>query len=200
MLFMVIRLAFWGLALIIGLLLLRKSHILHKRKWSLISFGLSIVCLVLSAMLPIENIFITFSTVEASYSYSNVGTVQLVISGEKTDFVIGQNGDTDTYTIIPKSDNGWKLGRGLDTKRVLHRVSDGIIVTVYRYKNSTEHYITILDTNGGISEIKDNYNLEFQYLQKPNSALNKTFYTYFAYVNGFDEKYVVTVNGKTIST
>lgn len=198
MLFIAIRLIFLGLVFIAFFLLIRKSHIIYKKRWRIISLILAIAFTAISALIPIENAFITFSTVEASYSYSNFGTVKLIVDGEKTDFVISQKGDTDIYTIIPKSNDGWKLGVGLDIKKVIQMISDGITIDVYQYKNSGDYYITVLDTNGGESEISDNHNSEFHYLEKTNSALNKIFYTYYAYVDDFSSDYTVTVNGKSI--
>ena len=69
---------------------------------------------------------------------------------------------------------------------------------VYQYKNTNDYYITVLDTNGGSSEITDNRNSKFEHLDKANSTLNKTFYTYFAFIDSFDEQYALTVNGKSI--
>ena len=72
------------------------------------------------------------------------------------------------------------------------------IIRVVQYKNTNDYYITVLDTNGGSSEITDNRNSKFEHLDKANSTLNKTFYTYFAFIDSFDEQYALTVNGKSI--
>lgn len=68
----------------------------------------------------------------------------------------------------------------------------------FQRKNTNDYYITVLDTNGGSSEITDNRNSKFEHLDKANSTLNKTFYTYFAFIDSFDEQYALTVNGKSI--
>ena len=123
---------------------------------------------------------------------------KLIVDGEKTNFVVGVKGDVNIYAIIPKSDNGWKLGMSFDTKRVIQKISDGVTIYMYQYKNTDDYYITVLDTNGGLSKISDNLGSEFQYLDKSNSTLNKTFYTYYAYINNFNDQYTLTVNDKTI--
>lgn len=198
MLFVSVRIIFWSVAFIVCFFLIKKSRIVHKRKWYIIALIAAVILTVVSALIPIENAFITFSSPEATYNYTHSGEVSLVVNGEKTDFVIGKNGDTDVYAIIPKSGNGWKLGMGSDTKKVIQTLSDGITVCVYQYKNSGDCYITVLDTNGGASEVSDNHNSEFYYLDKTNSTLNKTFYTYYAYINEFDDRYTLIVNGNTI--
>lgn len=199
MLFVTIRLIFWGLAFIICFLLIKKSHIINKRKWSLVAFVVAIILTTVSALIPIEDAFVTFSSPESAFGYVNTGNVKLVVSGKKTDFVIAGKSNTDIYVIIPKSNIGWKLGLGLDTKRIIQKISDGITIYVYQYKNSDDYYITVFDTNGGTSEITDNHGSEFYYLDKTNNALNKTFYIYYAYVENLNDTYILTVNGKVIS-
>lgn len=198
MLFIAIRLILGSFVFIAFFILIRKSHIIYKKRWYIISLILTITFTAISALIPVENAFITFSTVESSYSYLNSGTVKLIVDGEKTDFVISQKGDTDIYTIIPKSNDGWKLGVGLDIKKVIQMISDDITINVYQYKNSGDYYIAVLDTKGGELEISDNHNSDFYYLEETNSTLNKIFYTYYAYIDDFSSDYTVTVNGKSI--
>ncbi len=198
MFFVIIRIVFWGIAFIISFLLIRKSRLIHKRRWSIIAFVFAIILTTISALIPIENALITFASPESAYHYNNSGNVKLIVDGEKTDFVVGAKGDADVYLIIPKSGDGWKLGMGLNTKRVFQTISNGIIIYVYQYKNTNDYYITVLDTNGGAIDITDNHNSEFKYLEKINSTLDKTFYNYYAYINNFDNQYALTVNGNTI--
>lgn len=120
------------------------------------------------------------------------------MDGEKASFSVGTKGDTNVYSIVPKSSNGWKLGMGLDTKRPFQKIYNDIAIYVYQYKSTDDYYITVTDTNGGSLDITDNRKSKFKYLEKSNSTLNKTFYTYYAYINGFDDQYAITVNGKQI--
>lgn len=198
MLFVTIRLAFWGLVFAACFLAIRKSRVIHKRKWFFITIFIAIIFTILSALIPVENAFVTFKSPKSAYNYINSGDVKLIVNGETTDFVIGQNGDVDSYLIVPKSGEGWKLGMGFDTQRVRQLVSNGIAIYVYQYKHSSEYYITVLDTNGGISEISDNYNSEFTHLDKTNLALEKTFYTYYAYIGDLNDDYTITVNGNKL--
>lgn len=198
MLFIIIRIIFLSIVFLVSFLLIRKSRIINKFRWSVVAFVIATVITTISALIPIENAFITFSSPESAYSYKNYGDVKLVVDGEKSDFVVGAKDDTDNYLIIPRSNDGWKLGMGLDTKRVYQTVSDGITIYVYQYKNTDDYYITVLDTNGGFSDITDNRNSIFKYSEKQNSTLDTTFYTYYAYINNFNEQYVLSVNGNLI--
>ena len=198
MFFAIIRIIFGSIAFIICFLLIRKSQVIHKHRWSIVALVVAVILTTISALIPFENAFITFSSPASSYNYNNSGNVKLIVDGEKTDFVVGVKGDADVYLIIPKSSDGWKLGMGLDTKRTFQTISNGIVIYMYQYKNTDDYYITILDTNGGSTDIADNRNSEFRYLEKFNDTLGKSFFTYYAYINNYDDQYVVTVNGNSI--
>lgn len=199
MLFTIFRLIFWIVAFIICILFIMKSHITYKRRCYIVSFVIAVTFMIISAFIPIENTFMTFSSPKSAFNYINSGEVKLVVNGENTDLVVGVKNDTDVYAIIPKSNNGWKLGVGLDTKRIIQKISNGIIIYVYQYKNSEDYYITVLNTNGGKSELVDNRNSKFYTIDKTNDNHGKTFYTYYAYIQNFDEQYVLNVNGESIS-
>lgn len=194
MLFITVRLIFWSIVFVACFIYIKRSHIIRKRQWYLISFIIVTILTTLSALVPIENAFITFPSLESAYSYTHLEEAKLIVNGNKTDFVIGQKGDTYTYTIIPKSDKGWKLTRGTDIKQTNNIVHEGYIIYVYQYKNSDDYYITVLDTKGGESKITDNHNSKFYYLNKTNSTLNQTFYTYYAYINNLDDQYTIEIN------
>lgn len=198
MMFVVFRLIFLILTFLICFIMISKSHTTHKRLWLIVAFSVLLIITTITALIPIENTFVTFSSPQSAYNYSNSGYVKLIVNGEKTDFVVASKNDTYVYSIVPKSDDGWKLGIGLGTKRIVQTLSDEISVYVYQYKNSNDYYITVLDKSGGPYEINDNRQSEFQCLEEFNSALNKTFYTYYAYINGYDEQYALAVNGRII--
>lgn len=198
MLFVINRLIFFAIVFTGSLLVIKKSRSNYKRRWMVIAFMGAIILITVSALIPIEDNFITFSSPASAFNYNHTEKVDLIVNGKKTDFVVGTKGDTDVYTIVPKSNDGWKMGMGLDTKQIVQTISDGIAVYLYQYKNTNDYYITVLDTNGGSSEVADNRDSKFKCLEKPNNVLNKTFYSYYAYIDSVDKQYALTVNGKLI--
>lgn len=196
--FTAIRIVFWGIAFFACFILIKKSRIIQKKKWSIIAFLTSVILAAISAFIPFENAFVTFSSPETSYKYTTLVNAKAVINGENNDFVIGQRNDTDTYLIVPKTKDEWKIGIGKDTKKVFHTISDGIEISVYQYKNSNDYYITVLDTNGGPAEINDTFNSNFARLDRANSALKTTFCIYYAHISDFNSDYTITVNGNVI--
>ena len=193
MLFLFFRFLFGVLVFIACLLFIGKTHTIHNRWRIAVAFAAAVMGTTILALLPVENAFLTFSSPQSAYQYNHTGDVKLVVSGEITDFVVGAKGDVDEYTILPKCDDGWKLGMGFDTKRIHQTVSDGVVVYVYQYKNTDDYYITILDTSGGPLELTDNRNSNFQCLEHTNEALDTTFYTYYGYIHDYDDSYALTV-------
>ena len=52
---------------------------------------------------------------------------------------------------------------------------------------------------GIMSEVCDNYDSQFYYLDEVNETLDKVFYTYYAYVQNLNDDYSITLNGKAIA-
>ena len=161
---------------------------------------LSVVLIIVLAFLPFENLFVTFDSPEAAYEYFNLGksNVELIVEGDACDFIIDRQKDSDKYLIIPKTADGWKIGIGANTKRIAQKISNGIVLYAYQYKDTSDYFITILDTNGGESTISDEYDTKFISLERSNDSLGKTFVTYYAHIANFNPQYSVTVNNTKI--
>ena len=100
--------------------------------------------------------------------------------------------------IIPKTADGWKIGIGSNTKRIVQKLSNGIVLYVYQYKNTSDYFITILDTNGGESTVSDEYNTKFFALERYNDSLEKNFVTYYAHITNLNPQYSIIVNNNKI--
>lgn len=194
-----IRVIIWSVVFLICVVMVKKSKYKHKKCLYFAFFLATILLGTITCMIPFENIFITFPSSEAAFDYINSGTVELTVDGRNTDMVVAKKSNNNVYAIMPKSNDGWKLSIGLDTRRIVRQVSDGIIVEVYQYKYTDDYYIVVLNTNGGASKISDNQNSEFYYLTEINNTLKKTFYTYYAYIYDFNDQYTLTINESTIS-
>lgn len=197
MLFGIIRIVFVGFVFIAGLLIIRKSKAIQKKKIYYILAALTMVLYVVVYLFPFENAFVTFPSAESAYKYSNRGTIDLVVDGNESTLVVNQKDETSVYTILPKSDKGWKIGFGMNSKSRVQKVYGSVFIEIYRYKDSDDYYVKIFDTDGGETEIYDNHNSEFYHLE--HMVLGESYYTYYACINGFDDSYTITVNGTEIT-
>lgn len=161
---------------------------------------LSIILIVLMNFVPIENLIVTFNSPKSVYDYYTWGKseIQLVVNGKQSDLVIGNKNGADNYLIVPKTPGGWKIGIGLNTKRVSQKIYNGIVIYVYQYKDTNDYYVTIMDTRGNYLKISDSYNSQFLMLEKENSGLKKTFVTYYANITQYSSQYSIYVDGNQI--
>ena len=196
----IIRLTIGCIFLICSTMGIKKTQFVRKRILYVVFTILSFSIFVVSMFLPFENLFITFDSPKAAYEYFNSGesNIALIVEGEDCDFVIDRENDSDTYLIIPKTSDGWKIGIGSRTRRIAQKVSGGIVVYVYQYKNTNDCFLKIFDTNGGESTITDEYNTEFFSLERYDDSLDKKFVTYYAHITEFNTQYSVIVNGNKI--
>ena len=188
---------------IVGIVFLAIPVILHFSKVKcgklmyIVFTAISLLIVTVGQLFPLENSFVTFDSAKSAYKYYKFGNsnISLVVSGDNCDFVVDGDGSSKTYLIIPKDNAGWKVGIGLDTKKIYQKQQDGIVVNIFRYKNTDNYFITVFDTNGGESAVSDDYDTVFYSLSYYNKALDKTFVTYYGYVRDLPSQYRVIVNG-----
>lgn len=196
----IIRLIIGCIFLVCSVTTIKKSKVIRKHILYVVFTSLSVLLIVMLAFLPFENLFVIFDSPKAAYEYFNLGksNIELIIEGDDCDFIIDRKNDSDTYLIIPKTADGWKIGIGSNTKRIVQKLSNGIVLYVYQYKNTSDYFMTILDTNGGESTVLDEYNTKFFSLERYNDSLGKTFVTYYAHITNLNPQYSVIVNDNKI--
>lgn len=198
MLFSVVRILLFVIILLICYFVIRKKIIMNERSLRMLSIFVAVIFIFVFSFIPFENAFISFSSPESAYRYSQNADVKLVVSGNTSDFVIGEKGDKYVLAAVPKENAKWKVGLGSYIKIVSQFFSDDVSITVYQYKNTEEYYIVVFGLKGEELTISDNHNSNFYTLNREASVVNKTYYSHYAYVNAFDEQYIITVNGKLI--
>ena len=160
------------------------------------------------SLIPFENLFFTFDSPQVAYKYMSSKRTEpvLVVSGQNCDFVIGQEADAKTYRIIPKTEDGWKLGTGLTTKHVAQTYAYGFYIYTYQYKDTNDYFIELYDPDRKIVELRDEYDSVFIPFEEtffiPSDAGNTpsemTSVTYYASIPDLDSMYSLTINGKPV--
>lgn len=198
--YVIVRLLLIFIFILFSFMVINKSKIVFKRILYIVFICLALLLYFLLMFLPFENRFITFGSQKTAYKYYYFGesNIKLIVDGVDCDFVINRKNDSDTYLIIPKTENGWKIGIGLNTKRVAHKFSNGVVLEVYQYKNTNDYFITIIDTNGGETSVSDEFNTKFFSLKRYNGLRDKYYVTYYAHITNFHLQYSVIVNENKI--
>lgn len=183
-----------------SIVIIKRSKVVRKRILYIVATGISVVLITVLAFLPFENLFLTFGSYKTAYQYYNFGksNIELVVEGNSCDLIVDRKNDSDVHLIIPKTTNGWKIGIGSNTRKIIQKTTNGITICIYQYKNTNDYFITIIDTNGEKLEVSDNYNTRFYSLEKNNYFIEKTVITYYAHISNLNPQYSIIVNGNEI--
>ena len=185
-----------------SIVVIRKFQTIRKRSSYTIAFVTTILIIPsVLGLFPFENLFITFDTPESSYEYYNFGNnnIQVVIEGENSAYVLEQKSVSEkVYSIIPKTESGWKIGTGFNNRRVAYNFIDSVSINVYQYEDTNDYFISIYDMNGGKSEVSDDYNTSFYSIHKKDENGNIVDTSHYAYVPDFNSDYCIIVNGNRI--
>ncbi|MBQ9859461.1 MAG: hypothetical protein IJO76_02135 [Clostridia bacterium] len=190
--FSVVRSVLAGVVVSLLLLLIHRYKPLTKK----IAIGSAIGWIVLSlalSFLPFENSFVTFSSPEAAYKYYYpTASPYQIIKGNESDLVLGDGRDgTTTILIVPKNEDGWKVGIGSEINTVYNGIAGTLPVQIHRYKDSNDYYITVFGEHGKELSISDNRGSTFASdLQLRN--------VYRAHIADMNRQYELTVNGEKI--
>ena len=147
----------WRLVLCFALCFLvlrriRRSRIKRKRAVSVISVVL-ILCLVsLTAVFPVENLFVHFETPESAFRYALNGTIVDTIPGSDSCLVVYST-DSSTYreTIFPMTEQGYQLPNFYGVKTVFAGEAEGGSHVVLQYSGSNDRYACWVLYSPGVS-------------------------------------------------
>lgn len=209
--YQIIRYAFFIVLLVVVFFILRKKQIKIK-KW-VVWCGLIIwlLCTFLSVLVPIENLFITFDSPQAVLNYTGgVRELFFTVEGEESMLLVYMSKENaQSSEVIKKTNDGWQINPFTSRhSNVISKEEATYICSMYQYRNTDDYYVTV-HIQGKLSnnmakeaiEISDNKNTVFKYYEEgeSNSDFDILDITYYAYIKGFDENYVLTVNGNTVT-
>lgn len=180
------------------LLLLPKKNSGMRLRRRLAAPGAVVAILTVFSLFPPEVAFLSFSSPPEAFAYNNIGRVELTVTGEESALVAAHSGDHDTIRIVAKNGERWKAGIGWNTTTVSHKVADGVVITVYRYRSTNEYYVSLSNTNGGALDITDIGGADLQHTERDNAVLQERFYTYYFYARDLTAGRTVSIDGKAV--
>lgn len=185
----------------LAFVLVLKKVELNKVKRTVLLVLTVLVCTI-SAFVPVENLFVDFSSPEAVYKYRNLQAPEelTVVYGEESAMVIAQK-DQNSYNVryTPKSEDGWKIGNALNVKSVYCESKDGFIIDVKRYGKTTDYYIEVKSIGKQIEKITDSENSEFISVGKSENDADSEIVIYYTAVQNFSNQYWIEIDGEKIS-
>lgn len=109
MLYGMFRLGIGFIIAIVLFVLIKYTKTIDKRKCCIAAFIAVSITVSLLYLIPFENAFITFSTPEKAFHYTNSLDIDNIVSGTETSFVIASKNNVNTYKIVPKTQKAGKL-------------------------------------------------------------------------------------------
>ncbi len=185
----------------LAFVLVLKKVELNKVKRTVLLVLTVLVCTI-SAFVPVENLFVDFSSPEAVYKYRNLQKAEelTVVYGEESAMIIAQK-DQNSYNIryAPKSEDGWKIGNALNVKSVYYKSYDNYTIDVKKYGKTTDYYVEVKGIGKPIEKITDSENSEFISVGKAENDTDSEFVLYYTAVQNFNNQYWIEINGEKIS-
>lgn len=191
------------LVLLIVIILLATKRM--KRVFRLL---LCIQCVVIISTLfalPVENLFIDFKTPENVFTYYAADNfihnkIVHIEEGEQTCFIYyEQYPNSNSYLIIPKTEEGYKLPVSSADKIVVNRLDIHGSGWVIHYEGTDDYYLSvhgITDEENVTATDSNGKQLDVILKEIPKSE-SKTF-AVLSYIDEFTNDYSVTINGYTI--
>lgn len=198
MLFGIIRFIIMFLIIISGLGLVRRSNVINKRRLNMIIIVLSVILGIISCFIPFENAFITFSSPEKAFKYSNTNDIYTVVEGSNSALVVSKGSEGIELLIVPKVEDRWKISVGSKTYSLKIDEYNTVVVNVLKNEDTGDCYLSVNDINGDVLDISDSLNSQFYCVSLEYKILDRIYNYYYSYIGSFEGGYEIIVNGQKI--
>lgn len=177
--------------------IVKNSSIKRKKGVTYICSLFSVILFITLVFVPIEEFFYQFETLEEAYEYKNPDAeIRLIIEGKESAFVSGDENGKETIMFVPKVNEVWKTGTGLEAK-VITKCINKVVIEIYQYQDSSDFYAIVYELHGREIDIKDSNNSKYISLKKKRES-GAIFTKYYACISNYDENYWITVDGEQI--
>ena len=202
MLYGTFRLIFWGTIFVILFFLLMKKSKITKKKLAAISILILCVSLgSISALFPVENLFINFKSPTNVLNYSQNGKADDVLHGNDSSMVIYSKGSNlGGYFIVPKSNKGYKIPSLFSVKKVSRKFDQDGSFDVYNVLGTNDYYVVgkIISTESEINAVDSN-NVSVKNIVTEIGNTDTKVVLLYSFVENFTSEYYLIINGEKIA-
>jgi len=191
-----IRLVFWIIVFFVLYFLVVLKYV-SKRK-NLVAFLCLFLCVVLcalSTLLPVENLFIKFETIEELFAYTYVGDIEDVICGDDTCMVYySAKKGLFKHCFMMKNGNLYDILTKADIKKVSNHFDVNGSFDAYNVIGTDDYYVfgTLLESENAIELFHGDEKIDVNIKRLPN-----TNFIYF-YVKDLSSDYYICINNNYI--
>ncbi len=171
-----------------------------KKKGTAIAFMIVFYMILtsLSSLLPVENLFISFPSVESVFDYTDSGDIKTVVEGEESALVIYENEDSFSSIVLPKTDDGYKIGTFFSHSTLSKTTTLNAMITVDQASGTQDYYVEVSPTKNNFPvEVSDNRDSVFEIYISENETTTNLYH--YVYVKDLDESYQIIIDGVPLS-
>lgn len=189
MLFTIVRIVLWGIITLLISSKIRSSKLVRKKFRAGFIFVFFMGGMTLLGMFPTENLFIDFTSPESVSHYISTKEIERIIYGKKSCMILyTEKYNQGGYSIIPKSEKGYKIPGYFVKRKVSHRFDKTGLFDVLNVVGTKDYYI-LGNTNPPESDFEV-FNGRDERV-KVDIFKNKNNYFYFYLENFTDECYLM---------
>lgn len=198
MLFYLWRILLGGILSAVSIKEILKSNIVHKKLFYISTVSACVLVMTITAMFPVENLFVRFNTPEAAFRYASVGNIEEVLHGQSSSLVIYKT-DKHTYsrTVILKSSNSYKLPTYFTLKRISQKFNAYGVFSTYHVYGTQDYYILATIPHRNDNETIEVYNSDGTVVESSVVEIKNSYRLYF-YLQDFTKGHYIILNGETI--
>ena len=176
--------------------LIQRSKIKNKKSTTIITIIICLILLSLTAVFPVENLFIQFKSAESAFRYSSRGTIEYVIHGSDSCMVVySDRSSTYNDSLLPMSEHGYQLPNYYGVKVISNEIFENGSFEVLQLAGSKNYYVrgvVILD-NDNIQAVDCNGNKVFT-IQTGDGRTT----LFYALADTYESGYWFTINGENV--
>lgn len=197
MLFILPRIVIWLVASVIVVLIIRATNIVRKGLVGFLSVALCLIIVSVSAVYPVENLFVDFKSPESVFNYTNFGEVNDIVYGKESCMVIyTDRNSSGGHYIIPRSEKGYKIPSFFASKKVSNKFDKEGNFDVYNVSGTNDYYVVgIILSNTVEPEIIDSENRPVKYITIDMGDTETKTVVIYSYVENFNNDSYLIIDG-----
>ncbi len=196
MLYGAIRIVLFAIVFTIFYILIKKSKIVKKKLFTILSLITCIIFYSISYLLPVENLFVNFKSAEEVFNYTCSGDIEDVVYGDNSCMIYySTNKSSFSYDFVKKTTDGYKILNRFRTKRISYKFDTEGSFEIYNVLGTNDYYVFgTVDPKSTNIEVYDSSNIK---IESDIKRTKETSFIYF-YLRRFTGKCFLLVDGEKI--
>lgn len=145
--------------------------------------------------LLVVNDLVLYESPEKAFAAAHNGRIraQCVLTGEETALVLGHDENETVYSIVDRTEKGWKIGSTGKIVTSKQLLPDGSTVMVFHKRDTADYYVELLFSDGKDHTVTDGRETAWS-----SSSDGERIRSYCAVIPAGEGDYVLTVDGESI--